>query len=218
MSSKSSYHLFTQLLWNILRRPMSFFDTTHSGVITNRCTADIETIDFGMPIILLEFLTHAFSFLASLIVTGIGTPFILVIMLPVMFLLGKFLQRYLRSSIELRRLSRLSRSPILSTISELVNGLTSIRLYGFEGKIEEKWSKFHNLRQTIGVHSLYARLWIFWKCNSTLWVVYVGFYCLVVFGKVYNLNFTRDAVVLGMLMNAVFSVGSSLTSRMLLRG
>ena len=209
MISKCSYKIFTEVFWNILRRPMSFFDTTHSGVIINRCTDDIEIADFNMPITLIEVLTYTFSLLGSFIVAGISTPIILVIMLPVMFFLGKYLEKYLRTSTELRRLSRLSRSPILTTISELVNGLTSIRIYGYQGKIAEKWRGFHNTSQKIALHECYARYWILWKSELTLLFVYIGVYVLVVLGKVYKFNATQDPAVLGMLMSAVFSIGRS---------
>ena len=188
---------------------MSFFDTTHSGVIINRCTDDVEIADYDMPIILIEFLTYAFTLTGSFILTGVSTPFILLVMLPVMLLLGKYLEKYLLTSTELRRLARLSRSPILTTISELVNGLTTIRIYDYEDKIAEKWRGFHNTSQKIGMHELYARIWILWKCELTLLLIYISMYALMVLGKVYKFNTTQDTAVFGMLMTAVFSIGTS---------
>jgi hypothetical protein len=38
----ASVQIFRKILWNILRRPMSFFDTTPSGVIINRCINDVD--------------------------------------------------------------------------------------------------------------------------------------------------------------------------------
>jgi len=38
----ASVNIFKLIVWNILRRPMSFFDTTPSGVIINRCTNDVD--------------------------------------------------------------------------------------------------------------------------------------------------------------------------------
>lgn len=38
----ASVNIFKLIVWNILRRPMSFFDTTPSGVIINRCTSDVD--------------------------------------------------------------------------------------------------------------------------------------------------------------------------------
>lgn len=38
----ASVEIFRKILWNILRRPMSFFDTTPSGVIINRCINDVD--------------------------------------------------------------------------------------------------------------------------------------------------------------------------------
>ena len=209
MISRCSYSIFTDVFWNILRRPMSFFDTTPSGVIINRCTDDVEITDYDMPMILVEFLNYSFMMLGSFVLSGLSTPIILVIMLPVFFLLGKYLEKYLRTSTELRRLSRLSRAPILTTISELINGLTTIRIYNYEKNIMEKWRGFHNTSQKIYIHELYARIWILWKCELTLLAVYVGTFSLMVFGKVYRFNSTNDPAVYGMLMTSIFNMGTS---------
>ena len=45
----ASIKVFKKILWNILRRPMSFFDTTPSGVIINRCINDVDIIDYSIP-------------------------------------------------------------------------------------------------------------------------------------------------------------------------
>lgn len=43
--SNASYNLFKDVIQNVLRRPMYFFDTTESGVIMNRCTKDVNDCD-----------------------------------------------------------------------------------------------------------------------------------------------------------------------------
>ena len=210
MISKCSYRIFTQVFWNILRRPMSFFDTTNSGVIINRCTNDVEITDFKMPRKLMQFTNYTFVMLGSFILTGISTPFILVVMLPVMILLGKYVEKFLRTSIELRRLVRLSKSPILTTTSELVNGLTTIRAYQYQENMSEKWRRFHNISQKVELHEVYAQAWITFKSEMTLMLINSTIFALIVLGKVYKFNTTSDPAILGMLMASVFNIGSIL--------
>ena len=210
MISKCSYRIFIQVFWNVLRRPMSFFDTTNSGVIINRCTNDVEITDFKMPRKLMQFTNYTFVMLGSFILTGISTPFFLVVLLPVMFLLGKYVEKFLRTSTELRRLIRLSKSPILTTTSELVNGLTTIRAYEYQENMSEKWRKFHNISQKVFLHEIYAQAWITYKSEMTLMLINSAIFVFIVFGKVYKFNTTNDPAILGMLMASVFNIGSIL--------
>ncbi len=46
---KASKHLHHSMLMNILRSPMSFFDTTPIGRILNRFSRDVETVDNVLP-------------------------------------------------------------------------------------------------------------------------------------------------------------------------
>ena len=97
----------------------------------------------------------------------------------------------------------------MTTISELINGMTTIRTYDYQEKIQEKWRKFHNISQKIELHEIYARAWIMYKSEMTLVFIYSGVYALIVFGKVYKFNTTDDPAILGMLMTSVFNIGSS---------
>jgi ABC-type multidrug transport system fused ATPase/permease subunit len=42
-------HLHQSMLTNILKSPMSFFDTTPSGRIVNRFSSDVAVVDNNLP-------------------------------------------------------------------------------------------------------------------------------------------------------------------------
>ena len=48
--SNASFNIFKDVIWNLLRRPISFFDTTPSGQIMNRCTKDVDDCDYMIPV------------------------------------------------------------------------------------------------------------------------------------------------------------------------
>ena len=75
-----------RLLMNILRLPMSFFDTTPSGQILNRFSKDINTIDETIPRSIRTFIFTFFMVLSTIIVISYATPLFMVIILPLTIL------------------------------------------------------------------------------------------------------------------------------------
>jgi len=74
--------IHNRLLVNILRLPMSFFDTTPSGRILNRFSKDIYTIDEMIPRSLSSFLRTFFSVLGTIVVVSYATPLFMVVIVP----------------------------------------------------------------------------------------------------------------------------------------
>jgi len=75
-----------RLLVNILRLPMSFFDTTPSGRILNRFSKDIYTIDELIPRSMNFFVSTAFTVLNTIFVISFATPFFMIVILPLAIL------------------------------------------------------------------------------------------------------------------------------------
>ena len=78
----ASRTLHTGMLKNILRSPMSFFDTTPLGRILNRFSKDIYTIDEVVPASLDAFLFCFFTVISVVIVIIIATPTFAIVILP----------------------------------------------------------------------------------------------------------------------------------------
>ncbi|XP_064405656.1 multidrug resistance-associated protein 1-like [Halichondria panicea] len=125
----ASRTLHTGMLKNILRSPMSFFDTTPTGRILNRFSKDIYTIDEIIPRSLQAFFFTFFSVISTIMVIVISTPIFGVVIIP----LGIFyllVQRfYVTTSRQLKRLESITRSPIYSHFQETVTGASTIRAY-----------------------------------------------------------------------------------------
>ncbi len=78
----ASRTLHSGMLKNILRSPMSFFDTTPTGRILNRFSKDIYMIDEVIPRSLQAFMFTLFSVISTIIVIMIATPLFGVVIVP----------------------------------------------------------------------------------------------------------------------------------------
>ncbi len=84
----ASKRLHNHILSNILRSPMSFFDTTPLGRILNRFSKDVDTVDEKLPRSFSDFLSSSLTVVATIIIICIATPTFLIVVLPVMVLYG----------------------------------------------------------------------------------------------------------------------------------
>lgn len=74
------------LLINVLRSPMSFFESTPSGNLLNRFAKEIDAIDCMVPDGLKMMLSYVFKLMEVCIIVLMATPFAAVIILPLAFL------------------------------------------------------------------------------------------------------------------------------------
>ena len=130
--TKSSRVMLHRAMTRVLRAPMSFFDTTPLGRITNRFSKDVDTMDNALT----DAMRMYFFTLAM-----ITSVFILIIVffhyfavaLGPLFLMFIFSSAYYRASArEMKRHEAVLRSSVFSRFSEAVSGTSSIRAYGLQ--------------------------------------------------------------------------------------
>jgi multidrug resistance-associated protein (MRP) len=127
MSASRTLH--KGLIHNLLRSPMSFFDTTPIGRIVNRCGKDIDVIDNTLPGTIPSWLNCIVSVLANIVVVIAATPVFAAVVVPLAIAYYIVQRIYVSSSRQLKRLESLSRSPIYSHFQETITGASSIRAY-----------------------------------------------------------------------------------------
>ncbi|GAB1300029.1 Multidrug resistance-associated protein 1 [Apodemus speciosus] len=125
----ASRRLHLDLLHNVLRSPMSFFERTPSGNLVNRFSKELDTVDSMIPQVIKMFMGSLFSVIGAVIIILLATP-IAAAIIPPLGLVYFFVQRfYVASSRQLKRLESVSRSPVYSHFSETLLGVSVIRAF-----------------------------------------------------------------------------------------
>lgn len=78
----ASQHLHLDLLRNVLRLPVSFFERTPSGNLLNRFSKEVDAIDCMIPEAFKMMLGYVFKLLEVCIIVLMATPFAGVVILP----------------------------------------------------------------------------------------------------------------------------------------
>ncbi|KAM7339623.1 hypothetical protein ACRRTK_000238 [Alexandromys fortis] len=125
----ASRHLHLDLLRNVLRSPMSFFERTPSGNLVNRFSKELDMVDSMIPQVIKMFMGSLFSVIGAVIIILLATPIAAVVISP-LGLVYFFVQRfYVASSRQLKRLESVSRSPVYSHFNETLLGVSVIRAF-----------------------------------------------------------------------------------------
>ncbi|XP_007443149.2 multidrug resistance-associated protein 1 [Python bivittatus] len=125
----ASRHLHLDLLHNVLRCPVSFFEQTPSGNLVNRFSKEMDTIDSVLPQIIKMFMGSLFNVLGACVIILLATP-VAAVVIPPLGLLYFFVQRfYVATSRQLKRLESVSRSPVYSHFNETLLGVSVIRAF-----------------------------------------------------------------------------------------
>jgi ABC-type multidrug transport system fused ATPase/permease subunit len=156
----ASVNIFKKIVWNILRRPMSFFDTTPSGVIINRCTNDVDQLDYNIPWMMSFFLNTGFNFLGAMVLTAVASPIVIVFIVIALVIVYRSFVKYIKTTIEIKRLVQLSAAPVISLSSELIEGVTIIRNYNKRKDMLKKYQQRADKHHKAFFHDEQLSLWI----------------------------------------------------------
>ena len=138
LGTTASKVMLSRALYRVLRAPMSFFDTTPLGRITNRFAKDVDIMDNNLT----DALRMYFFTLAMII--SVFTLIIVyfhyfAIALGPLFLVFLFSASYYRASArEVKRHEAVLRSFVFARFGEAVQGTPSIRAYGLQDHFVQK--------------------------------------------------------------------------------
>lgn len=130
--------LHEKMMFKLLRAPMAFYHTTPVGRIINRLTKDTADIDKNLVEYIAFFLRSALQLFSTLILVAVITPLTLPV-LACILILFYFLYAYFQTTVrEIKRLDAISRSPVYSSINDVLNGISTVRAFGAEERLLER--------------------------------------------------------------------------------
>ncbi|KAF2725459.1 putative ABC transporter [Polychaeton citri CBS 116435] len=133
----ASQVMLNRAMSRVLRAPMSFFDTTPLGRITNRFSKDVDTMDNALSDSLRMF-SMTMAMIVSVFILVIAYYYYFVVALVPLFFLFLFSASYYRASArEMKRHEAVLRSHVFSRFGEAVSGIATIRAYGLQKQFAE---------------------------------------------------------------------------------
>ena len=143
LGTNSSKVMLRKAVTRVLRAPMSFFDTTPLGRITNRFSRDVDVMDnnltdaMRMYFFTLAMITSVFALIIAYF------HFFAVALVPLYLLFILAASYYRTSAREVKRYESILRSHMFAKFGEGLSGVASIRAYGLKDRFVE------DLRQSI---------------------------------------------------------------------
>ena len=156
----STYNMFNTIVWKLLRRPLSYFHQTKSGVILNRCTDDIEVVDYEMQLEFHILIDSIMLVMGSWLLSIYTNPLFVVVVIITIILIYCVLTTYLRAAVDLKRLYRLTRSKVLGSALEYTRALEIFGESNLTKHLIEKWGEYHNESVNVGFHEARIRGWV----------------------------------------------------------
>ncbi|KAL7705860.1 ATP-binding cassette protein subfamily C member 1, partial [Lotmaria passim] len=126
---RASYHLHANLLRSIEHAKLVFFDVTPRGRLMNRMSRDMAQIDWDLPVNLDVSFFFFCYLVAYMIIMTVSQPFILVILVPCIFVYSRIFRFFCTANREMQRLLNISNSPVFAVLNEVLTGRWTICTY-----------------------------------------------------------------------------------------
>ncbi|XP_024218283.1 ATP-binding cassette sub-family C member 5 isoform X2 [Halyomorpha halys] len=158
---RASTKFHNNLMDKLMKAYLSFFESTPGGRIQNLFAKDIDEVENKLPMTLENLIQGLLNASFSLLFICLAFPLFAVFFL-VLFLIYYFkIHRTFRSGLrELKRLDNLTRSPVFTNVSTVVQGLDSIHAFGKEQGFIQRFISSFDFNSVCYYMSNVANRWI----------------------------------------------------------
>lgn len=181
----ASRNLHADFVRGLMSAPISFFDTTPLGRITNRMSKDMGSIDNTIMTVVQMVARAVLGLVGTLIIIGINTTYVLVPFVPILMLFAGVQNFYRSTAVQLRRLDAVSRSPIYSHFQESLGGIATIRAYNAQGRMSLVNALRLDQNQRIYLMSVTSNRWLSIRLEflGGLLILVTAFNCVILRGR-----------------------------------
>lgn len=128
----ASKKLYTELLFNVVRAKVRFFDKNPAGRILQRFNLDISVLDSDLPQSALNFSNNALAFTSSALICILIIPMFSVPVIGGLIFAFWGVRGFLKTTMYMQRIESTSTSPMYSAFTQIIEGLPTVRAFGAE--------------------------------------------------------------------------------------
>ena len=136
---KAGQVLHDRAIKSVMGTGLRFFDSTPVGRILNRFSRDVDSCERELTWAFEQTVRSSFHTLGSIAVLVLVMPFVLIAVVPMLFLYGSVQATYRASSREAQRMTSIARSPRFSHFKETLQGSSVIRAFGRESNFTDSY-------------------------------------------------------------------------------
>ena len=155
---RSNVHLHNDALECIALTPSTYFDKNSTGTIISRFSKDVAIVDGPLQFYLYELMSSTMLLSGTMAVVFIVNPYSSIVF-PFWILSLYLLMKYVSPTIfVLRKLELISRGPLISVLTAILNGLPTIRCLHLHKKfIQEQKIHLENYYRTYITFNIFIR-------------------------------------------------------------
>ena len=202
-SVSGAFTINNNMIRGIMKNKLEYFDMTPIGIILNRCTRDVDQLDTSLAMFITMFQFNALQLIGIFTLMMTTVPFMIVFVIITVFLGLKISKKLLITGAEIKRVNLVSGSPIISNVSETMNGAIIIRSYAIFNKIRTKFIKNLSNLSVIEMHERFMGCYVYQLLELLALVLLMFVIISIIIIKVYQIDLLTDPNVLGLCINWV---------------
>lgn len=203
----SSFGIYKNMMQNLFRRSMSYFDTTPVGIIMNRCNNDALAVDSRLSLAFLVLFNALSLYVVTLGVISYYTIVILFFCIALGWYLWNRLIEFLKISIPIARMQRIASSPVLSKFNEMIVASVLIRQYQKQDFFRELFISISNMDSIVYLHNIIIDAWLFIRIEAALFLVTSTFMIIITTAKILNLLDSESVLMIGLIIMYILMLG-----------
>nr|UOU03343.1 ATP-binding cassette subfamily C4-4-2 [Brachionus rubens] len=181
LSARTAISLHKEMFEKVLKTNIRFFDTNPIGRIINRFSKDIGFVDDLIPSTVGDFMIVLMMVLGSVSISLILNYWIIIPTIPLTVLFIYIRKYFLATSMEIKRIEGIVRSPIFVHVNNTLSGMTIIRAANMEEILNEEFYVHTDYHTRANSAFVYVNRWLGVRLDwvATIFTFIALFSCII---------------------------------------